>query len=332
MNDSREMADPTDGLPTRLLVVDSHTIGEPTRIVIDPTWLAACDLGQGSIAMRRRVFRERFDALRRAIVADPRGTEAMVGVVVLPSSEPSCDMAAIYFNEVGYLDMCGHATIGLAVTLGHLGRIVAGTFRLETPAGIVTVTWHGGNDASFENVTPRRIARGLAIECADGRRVTGDISTAGLWFFLTSDHGESLLAKEIPRLTARSWSIRRALMSRGISGDAGQAIDHIVLLGKPESPKNNGRAFVLCPDGAFDRSPCGTATSALVASLYADGLLAAEKVWRQESILGGVYEASVRCEEGMVVPSVRGSAWITAESTLFFNNSDPYRAGLPHLK
>ena len=312
----------------RLRVVDSHTIGEPTRVVVDAALESSLALEGGSVAARRDQFRVRHDHVRRALVGDPRGVDAMVGVIMMQPSDPSCAFGAFYFNRVGYLDICGHATIGLAVTLGHLGRITPGPFRLETPAGIVTVTWHGGNDASFENVTPRRIHRGLNIECADGRRVTGDVATAGLWFFLVRDHGVLVAQKEIPRLTERAWAIRRALEKRGITGDGGEVIDHIVLLGPAAEAANDGRAFVLCPDGAFDRSPCGTGTSALVACLHEDGLLLEGNIWRQESVLGGVYEASVRRENGRLVPTVRGNAWITAESDLHFAPTDLYRTGL----
>jgi 4-hydroxyproline epimerase len=320
-----------DVLPVRLRVVDSHTIGEPTRVVVDDAFARSLDLGDGPVAARRDRFRERYDHVRRALVGDPRGADAMVGVITLPPAAAGCSLGAFYFNRVGYLDMCGHATIGLAVTLGHLGRIRPGRFDLETPAGVVGVTWHGGHDATFECVPPRRVQRGLAVACGDGVRVTGDVATSGLWFFLCRDHGLPVVPEAIPRLLERAWSIRRELEARGVTGDRGEAIDHIVLLGPPHDPRNHGRAFVLCPDGAFDRSPCGTATSALVGTLQEDGLLAAGELWRQESILGGVYEASYRLAGGRCQPAVRGSAWITAESKLHFDQADPYRAGLPRL-
>jgi 4-hydroxyproline epimerase len=316
-------------LPARMRVVDSHTIGEPTRVLVDAALERSLALGTAPIRERRDLFRSRHDHVRRAIVGDPRGVDAMVGVLTLPPSDPSCALAAIYFNRVGYLDMCGHATIGLAVTLGHLGRITPGAFRLETPAGIVGVTWHGGSEASFDNVPPRRTHRGLELACADGTRVTGDVATAGLWFFISRDHGLSVVPDEIPRLTERGWAIRRVLESRGITGDGGEVIDHVVLLGPPQEAGNHGRAFVLCPDGAFDRSPCGTGTSALVGCLFEDGVLREGEIWRQESVLGGVYEASIRRAGGHLIPTVRGRAWITAESELFFDATDPYRAGLP---
>jgi 4-hydroxyproline epimerase len=317
-------------LPARLRVVDSHTLGEPTRVVVDPAataWLA----GTGSVRQQRDAFGRDHDAIRRALVADPRGADAMVGVILAPPVDPRCRFGAIYFNRVGFLDMCGHATIGLAVTLGHLGWITPGRFGLETPAGVVAVTWDGADSASFENVPARRTARGVRLRCDDGREVSGDIATSGLWFFITADHGETVEPAAIPRLTARGWAIRRALAAAGLTGDAGAVIDHVVLLGPPADPGHDGRNFVLCPDGAFDRSPCGTGTSALVGCLHEDGRLAEGATWRQESILGGVYEASVRREAGAIVPTVRGRAWITGESVLWFAVDDPYRLGLPPL-
>ena len=318
-----------DALPERLRVIDSHTIGEPTRVVIDDDLVCRLDLGEGAVLDRRERFRNRYDHLRRAIVGDPRGADAMVGVIMLPPSEEDCLAGVIYFNRVGYLDMCGHATIGLAVTLGQSGRISPGRFRLETPAGIVGVAWHGGEDATFESVRPRRIRRGLGIDCDDGSHVTGELATSGLWFFLCRDHGLNLVAGELPRLLDRSRSIRRSLEARGVRGDRSEPIDHVVLLGPPQDPRNHGRAFVLCPDDGFDRSPCGTATSAIIGCLYEDGLLPAGEPFRQESILGGVYEATYRLADGICVPAVRGTAWIMAESELRFDPTDPYRCGLP---
>jgi len=253
----------------------------------------------------------------------------MVGVVLVPPADPSCDRGVFFFNRVGYLDMCGHATIGLTVSLGHLGRITPGPFRLETPAGVVGVEWHGGAAVSFQCVSPRRIHRGLTVTCADGTTVTGDVATSGLWFFLCRDHGLPIEPGAIPQLREKTWAIRRGLEAAGVTGDSGEVIDHIVLMGSPHDRGNHARNFVLCPDGAFDRSPCGTATSALVGCLHDDGLLAEGALWRQESILGGVYEASVGRVGGVLVPTVRGQAWITAESTLFFAADDPYRTGLP---
>jgi 4-hydroxyproline epimerase len=315
--------------PLPICVVDSHTIGEPTRLVLDDAFVAGLDLGTGSVFSRREVFRSRYDDVRRALVTDPRGVEAMVGVILVPPADPTCDLGAFYFNRVGYLDMCGHATIGLAVSLGHTGRITPGPFRMETPAGVVGVEWHGGSDASFQSVTPRRIHRGLSIRCPDGSIVTGDVATSGLWFFICRDHGLPVVPEAIPQLLERSWAIRRSLGAAGVTGDTGEVIDHIVLMGPPLDPANSARNFVLCPDGAFDRSPCGTATSALVGCLHEDVQLAEGAVWRQESILGGLYEASVRTQAGVLVPTVRGRAWITAEATLQFSADDPYRAGLP---
>lgn len=317
--------------PHQIRVIDSHTIGEPTRLVVDESLVDSLDLGSGSVRERRDVFRSRYDHLRRALVGDPRGVEAMVGVVLVPPSDPTCDRGAFYFNRVGYLDMCGHATIGLAVSLGHACQVVPGSFRLETPAGSVGVEWHGGAEASFQCVSPRRIHRGLVVTLDDGTVVTGDVATSGLWFFICRDHDLSVIATATPRLLEKAWAIRRSLDAAGVTGDSGETIDHIVLMGPAADPANHARNFVLCPDGAFDRSPCGTATSALVGCLHEDGRLAEGAIWRQESILGGLYEAFVRLENDRLVPTVRGRAWITADATLHFATDDPYRTGLPQV-
>jgi len=322
------MTPPADGLPARVRVADSHTLGEPTRLVLDEAFTAGLDLGAGPVRARRDRFRARHDHLRRALVGDPRGADAQVGVILVPPADPACRLGAFFVNRVGYLDMCGHATIGLAVTLGALGRIAPGEFHLETPVGPVAVTWHGGCEASFAGVTPRRTRRGLALDCADGARVSGDVATSGLWFFLCRDHGLPVGPDAIPRLTARAWAIRRRLEALGVRGDDGAVIDHVVLLGAPVEPGHDGRGFVLCPDGAFDRSPCGTATAALAGCLHEDGLLAEGRPWRQESVLGGVYEVTVRRHAGAVVPTVRGRAWLAAVGELCFGADDPYRTGI----
>lgn len=197
-------------LPLSLRVIDSHTIGEPTRLVVDEAFGSALLLGPGSVRQRRDAFCAGFDHLRRALVGDPRGAEAMVGVVLVPPANPACDLGAFFVNRVGYLDMCGHATIGVAVSLGHLGRIAPGAFRLETPAGVVGVEWHGATAATFQCVSPRRIRRDLTLALDDGTTVTGDVATSGLWFFLTRDHGLPLDPVAIPRLRDKAWAIRRA--------------------------------------------------------------------------------------------------------------------------
>ncbi len=308
----------------RIQVIDSHTGGEPTRVVIG----GGPDLGGGSLPGRRAAFRERFDAFRSAVVNEPRGSDVLVGALLCEPADPSCVAGVIFFNNVGVINMCGHGTIGVAVTLAHLGRIRPGTHRLETPVGVVAFDHDGTNRVTIENVPSYRSAAGLTVEVDGFGPVTGDVAWGGNWFFLTGDHGHALEVANVERLTDFTWRIRRALTRAGVAGADGGEIDHIELFGPPHDPSADGRNFVLCPGGAYDRSPCGTGTSAKLACLYADGKLREGQVWRQESVVGSVFEGTVRVAGEQVIPRVTGSAYVTAEATLLLDPNDPFRAGI----
>lgn len=305
-------------------VIDSHTGGEPTRVVVS----GGPDLGNGSLAERRERFQSEFDAFRAAVVNEPRGSDVLVGALLCEPVDPTCAAGVIFFNNVGVLNMCGHGTIGLAVTLGRLGRIGAGVHRIETPVGIVTVDYDGRSTATIENVPSWRHARQIPVDVPGFGTVHGDIAWGGNWFFLVNDHGQSLELSRVEALTELSWKIRQGLERQGITGARGGEIDHIELFGPPGDPGNHSRNFVLCPGKAYDRSPCGTGTSAKLACLHADGKLAPGQVWRQESILGSVFEGWVREAEGGVIPSVRGTAYVTAEATLWLDPADPFCMGI----
>jgi 4-hydroxyproline epimerase len=310
--------------PRRISVIDSHTGGEPTRVVVS----GGPDLGRGSMAERREVFRREQDAFRSAIVNEPRGSDVIVGALLCEPVDPSCAAGVIFFNNVGYISMCGHGTIGLAVTLAHTGRIGPGVHRIETPVGVVTVTLHDANTATVENVPSYRFRRDVSIEGHGGLTFTGDVAWGGNWFFLVEGHGEDLVLGDAAWLTEVCQDIRQSLAREGIRGDDGSEIDHIELFGPPKGPGAHSRNFVLCPGGMYDRSPCGTGTSAKVACLVADGRLAEGQTWRQESILGSVFEASVRIVEGRVLPRIKGTAYVTAEATLILDPADPFCWGI----
>ncbi len=308
----------------RIGVIESHTGGEPTRVVVS----GGPDLGSGDMAVRRDVFRTRFDAFRSAVVNEPRGNDAMVGALLCEPSDPSCTAGVIFFNNVGYLNMCGHGTIGLLVTLAHMGRIDAGTHRIETPVGVVGATLNGPNDVSVRNVPSYRLAKGVRVEVDGIGPVVGDVAWGGNWFFLVEDHGLELSLANLESLTDYTWKVRQALPRRGITGANGQEIDHIELNGPPSSPEADGKNFVLCPGKAYDRSPCGTGTSAKVACLIADGKLREGDVWRQESIIGTVFEAKGKVVDGQVMPEIRGTAYVNAEATLLVQDDDPLAWGI----
>jgi 4-hydroxyproline epimerase len=308
----------------RVKVIDTHTGGEPTRVIIED----GPELGSESLAMRRQRFAEQFDAFRSAVVNEPRGSDVMVGALLVKPVERESVAGVIFFNNVGYLGMCGHGTIGVVVALGHLGRIGAGSHRLETPVGVVSVEYDGANQVSFDNVPSYRHAAGVSIDVAGLGRVIGDVAWGGNWFFLVQNHGQQIDLSQVDRLTEIAWRIRLTLTAQGITGRDGEEIDHIELLGPPRNADADSRNFVLCPGKAYDRSPCGTGTSAKLACLVADGKLSEGKIWRQESIVGSLFEGSVRIVGEQIIPRIRGTAYVTAESTLILDRADPFRTGI----
>lgn len=280
------------------------------------------------MAERLAVFRDRFDSFRSAVVNEPRGSDAMVGALLCDPVDSSCAAGVIFFNNVGYLGMCGHGAIGLVVTLSYLGRIKPGEHRLETPAGTVTARLHESGEVTVNNVPARRTAAGVAIEVPGFGRVTGDVAWGGNWFFLVREPRNDLTLGNVAALTEFAGAIRQALARAGITGSAGEEIDHVELFGPPAAAGAHSKNFVLCPGMAYDRSPCGTGTSAKMACLYADGKLQPGEVWRQESIVGSVLAGSIAVENGCVLPSITGTAYVNAESELILDPRDPFCMGI----
>lgn len=285
------------------------------------------------MAERRDRFRTEFDHIRSAAVNEPRASDAVVGALLCEPVDPACAAGVIFFNNVGYIGMCGHGTIGLLVTLAHMGRIQPGVHTIETTVGRVTAELHGANEVSVTNVPSYRLAKGVAVEVAGHGQVVGDVAWGGNWFFLVDRGANALQLADIDDLTEFTWRIREALVRQGVTGADGAEIDHIELFtSSTEHATSDSRNFVLCPGGAYDRSPCGTGTSAKLACLAADGKLEEGMVWRQESIVGSVFEARYKLGEvdgrSIVHPTIRGSAYITAEADLILDEKDPFRWGI----
>ena len=305
-------------------VIDSHTAGEPTRVVID----GGPELGDGPLTERLACFRERYDFFRSGVVNEPRGSDVVVGAILLEPFDRTCEAAVIYFNNVGYLGMCGHGTIGLVRTLEHMGRIGPGEHRIETPSGVVTTRLHASGQVTVENVPAYRLHKDVSVEVPGFGLVTGDVAWGGNWFFLANIPALSLAVANVGELSRCAQAIKAALARDGITGTNGGEIDHIELFGVAEATEADSRNFVLCPGNAYDRSPCGTGTSAKMACLYADGHLSPGRVWRQEGILGTHFDGSVSIKDGLVIPSITGEAYVTGEATLFFAEKDPFRWGI----
>ena len=310
-------------------VVDSHTAGEPTRVIVD----GGPDLGGGSVAAQRRRMQERHDDVRRAVILEPRGSDALVGALLCPSPNPDCATGVVFFNNVGYLGMCGHGAIGVAVTLAHLGKVGLGALQLDTPVGPVGANLTTPNEATVENVESYCWRTDAAVHVPGLGTVRGDVAWGGNWFFLVDEWGwgapAPLTLDNEPELTRTAKEIKAALASQGVTGADGAEIDHIELFGEPHSADADSRNFVLCPGDAYDRSPCGTGTSAKLACLAARGALAPGEPWVQESVIGSRFTARYRRAVGdRIVPSITGEAFICAEASLFRHADDPFRDGI----
>src|SRR6218665_313858 len=287
----------------RIRVLDSHTGGEPTRLVLD----GFPDLGCASMAERRALLAGQHDAWRAATVLEPRGNDVIVGALLCPPVDPASAAGVIFFNNTGYLAMCGHGTIG--------------------------ATLHEDGSVSVRNVPAYRLHRQLALQVPGQRSVVGDVAWGGNWFFLVAEHGQRVASDNLPALSHYTSAIRQALQTQGIRGDDGGAIDHIELFA--DDDRADSRNFVLCPGGAYDRPPCGTGTSAKLACLAADGKLQPGQIWRQASIIGSQFEASYaladdqpRHGRAQIIPTLRGRAHMSAEATLLIEDSDPFGWGI----
>jgi 4-hydroxyproline epimerase len=313
----------------KIVVIDSHTAGEPTRVVLS----GAPALRGDTLAEQRADFARQHDAFRSAVACEPRGSDTMVGALLVEPRSAGCVAGMIFFNNVGLLGMCGHGTIGVVATLAHLGRIGPGRHRLDTPVGPVETELHADGHVTVFNVPAFRHAVAVTLDVPGVGPVTGDVAWGGNWFFLV-DAAQfvpppTLALAHVEALTDLTWRIRGALVAQGVTGADGAEIDHIELFAA--TPTADSRNFVLCPGKAYDRSPCGTGTSAKLACLAADGHLAAGATWVQESVIGSRFEgrwAPVDGQPGRILPAISGRAWITAEATLLRAHDDPFRDGI----
>jgi len=313
-----------DPITRRVKVIDSHTGGEPTRVVIS----GGPDLGYDTLAIRLERFRNEYDDFRSAVVNEPRGSDAVVGALLCEPLDNTCATGVIYFNNVGYLGMCGHGTIGVVATLVYLDRIGPGTHRIETPVGVVAAKLGEDGAVEIENVPSYRLAENVTVNVPGLGTVTGDVAWGGNWFFLVKNHDMRVTLDNLEALTDFTWRIRESLAREGITGKGGQEIDHVEVFGPSELHGVDSKNFVLCPGKAYDRSPCGTGTSAKLACLFADGKLAEGQVWRQESIVGSVFEGTVSVIDDRIYPHIKGSAFITAEAELILDVRDPFCMGI----
>jgi len=312
----------------RIPFLDSHTGGEPTRLIETPPF----DLGTGSVADKLSRLKHDHDDFRTTVLNEPRGSDVLVGALLVEPADPTCQFGVIFFNNVGYLGMCGHGTIGLIASLAYRGRVTEGTVRVETPVGVVEATLHkneaGGdypNRVSVRNIPAFRHLNHIPVT-VDGKTIHGDVAWGGNWFFLVHDHGLDVNMKNLEAMTEFAWRVREQLTANGITGKGGADIDHIELF--VSTNEVDSKSFVLCPGKAYDRSPCGTGTSAKLACLYADGKLKAGQIWKQQSVVGSIFEGSMQVDGENIIPTITGEAHVMAEGVLLVDERDPFANGI----
>ena len=317
-------AAPFPAWPERVEVVDSHTEGEPTRVVV-----AGWPQPEGRTMAERRAFLlERQDRLRRAVVCEPRGHDAIVGALLTPPVNDGSLSGIIFFNNETYLGMCGHGLIGVVQTLAYLGRLRPGAVRFDTPVGTVSAELNADGSVTIENVASHCHALDVEVDVPGIGRVVGDVGYGGNWFFITHSHAVPVDLAHVRELTRFTQAVQDAIRFAGITGADGADIDHIEISAPPSRSDADARNYVLCSGGDYDRSPCGTGTSATMAALHARGRLALGQKWRQEGITGSVFTGWLTAgERGELVPHVSGTAFVTGESTLHFDPRDPFRCG-----
>lgn len=307
-----------------LQVIDSHTGGEPTRVVV----AGGPELSGATLADCRADLASQHDWIRTSLVREPRGAEVMVGAYLCAPRQPDCVAGVVFFNNTGYLGMCGHGLIGVMTTLNYLGRIGPGVHRVDTPAGVVSAEVLGDGRVAFENVPCYRWRKSVTVELPDGRSVMGDVAWGGNWFFLVGEHGQTIDLQHLPQLMEYCRALRTSIDAQGITGENGGIIDHLELFAPDPTGSANAKNFVYCPGGEYDRSPCGTGTSAKLACLAADGKLQPGDIWRQASIVGSVFEGSFRHVGNQIIPRIVGRAFVNGETRVVFDPDDPFQFGM----
>lgn len=329
-------------------VVDSHTAGEPTRVVTG----GLPNVPGATMADKRAFLRQHCDALRSGLVCEPRGHDAIVAAYLLPPCDPTAHAGVVFANDVGYLGMCGHGAIGVATTLLAMGMVAPASadgdteIRLDTPVGTVVaqVAVRDGRPGAvrLRNVPSFLHARDVEVPVEGIGRVTVDVAWGGNWFAILPEDelGVAVEPERLPALLERTMAVREALIRHDVFGfdpatGAPQEIDHVEVYRVLRHPDARvaTRTMTLCPGRAYDRSPCGTGTSAKIATLHARGEIAPGDVFVNQSVIGTEFRARILAvdrdgDRTLVTPEIEGQAWITGLQQLVFDPTDPLKSGL----
>lgn len=323
-----------------LTTVDTHTAGEPTRVLV-----AGLPFLRGSMAERRRQLQEEYDSIRTVLMHEPRGHAGMFGAMLMAPANPEADLGVVFMDTGGYLAMCGHGSIGAiaaALATGALERREPETIVvLDTPAGLVRarVETEGGGVGriAVENV-PAFLWRSDAEITLGSRRLHVDIAFGGNFFALVPAHRLGLTVEPccLRDLVQQGMEIRAAIEEQlEVVHPLEPDIDSVDLVEIYDEEPEEGidcRNVVVFGDGQVDRSPCGTGTSAKMAALYAAGRLALGEPFVNQSIIGTCFTGRLLREESVggfsaVVPEIAGHAYVTGLQQFVIDPDDPLKAG-----
>ncbi len=321
--------------------IDGHTCGNPVRVV-----KAGCPSLQGTtMSEKRQHFLQEFDWIRKGLMFEPRGHDMMSGSILYPPADPQNDMGVLFIETSGCLPMCGHGTIGTVTIAIEHGLIVPktpGKLRLETPAGLVQVTYQlKGNKVAWvrlTNVKSYLAAENLTIDCPDLGKITFDVAYGGNFYAIVDKQAHFSGIQDYTAGDLIRWSqvIRDKINQQHDfvhpENSTIRGLSHLLWTGDTISPGATARNAVFYGNKAIDRSPCGTGTSARMAQWHAKGKLALNQEFIHESFIGSQFIGRIEAETQLaekpaIVPSIQGWARVTGLNTITIDDDDPYAHG-----
>lgn len=321
--------------------IDAHTCGNPVRVVKS----GGPKLNGASMSEKRQHFLKEYDWIRKGLMFEPRGHDMMSGSILYPPNDPANDSGVLFIETSGCLPMCGHGTIGtvtIAIEQGLITPKVPGRLRLETPAGLVLVTYQqSGNKVEWvklTNVKSYLAAANLTIDCPELGELTFDVAYGGNFYAIVDEqpHFSGIQHYTAGDLIRWSQIIRNKINDKYTfvhpENDTIRGLSHMLWTGAPIDPKATARNAVFYGDKAIDRSPCGTGTSARMAQWHAKGLLKPGDAFVHESYIGSQFIGRIEEETTIgdspaIVPSIQGWARVTGFNTILIDEEDPYAYG-----
>ncbi|NKI25809.1 4-hydroxyproline epimerase [Arenibacter sp. 6A1] len=323
--------------------VDAHTCGNPVRVIAGGGPM----LNGNTMSEKRQHFLKEYDWIRKGLMFEPRGHDVMSGSILYPPSNPANDFGILFLETSGCLPMCGHGTIG-AITIGIEEGLLSpknpGKLKMETPAGLVQITYQQTNNkvdwVQLTNVKSYLAAQELTVDCSELGSLVFDVSYGGNFYAIIDPQKNFTGIQDFSasKLIQYSQDIRKKINKKYPEKfihplDATiHSVSHILWTGKTISPEATARNAVFYGDKAIDRSPCGTGTSARMAQWYAKGRLQLGEEFIHESYIGSKFIGRVEEEtslEGIkaIVPSIRGWAKVYGYNTIIIDDEDPYAYG-----